>query len=45
MSLFDKLFICEELNFITENDYILVRKRVEKTTNMLNALRNYQLNK
>ncbi|WP_353778403.1 four helix bundle protein [Winogradskyella sp. 3972H.M.0a.05] len=43
MELLNQLIISKELNFVTEESYILLRKKLEKITNMLNALRNYQL--
>ena len=45
MEVLNQLIISKELGFISENDYILIRNKIEKTTNMLNALRNSQLNK
>ena len=45
MEVLNQLIISKELNFISENDYILARTKIEKITNMLNALRKYQLNK
>ena len=44
MEVLNQLIISKELNFISENDYILVRYKLEKITNMLNALRKAQLN-
>ena len=44
MELLNQLIISRELNFISENHYILARKKLEKITNMLNSLRNKQLN-
>ncbi len=44
MEVLNQLIISKELNFISENDYILVRNKLEKITNMLNALRKTQLN-
>lgn len=44
MEVLNQLIISKELNFISENDYILVRAKIEKITNMLNALRHSQLN-
>ena len=44
MEVLNQLIISRELNYISEKDYILVRKKLEKITNMLNALRKYQLN-
>lgn len=43
MELLNQLIISKELDYISENDYILVRQRIEKITNMLNSLRNSQL--
>lgn len=45
MEVLNQLIISKDLGFISENDYILARTKIEKITNMLNALRNYQLNK
>ncbi|WP_422104248.1 four helix bundle protein [Winogradskyella sp.] len=45
MEVLNQLIISKDLGFISENDYILARNKIEKITNMLNALRNYQLNK
>lgn len=44
MEVLNQLIIAKELNFISENDYILLREKLEKITNMLNALRKAQLN-
>lgn len=44
MELLNQLIISKELNFINENDYMLLRSKIEKITNMLNALRKAQLN-
>lgn len=43
MEVLNQLIISKELNYISENDYILVRQKIEKITNMLNSLRNSQL--
>ncbi|GAB4166094.1 MAG: four helix bundle protein [Winogradskyella sp.] len=45
MEVLNQLLISKELGFLSDNDYILARNKIEKITNMLNALRNYQLNK
>ena len=45
MEALNQLIISKDLGFISENDYILARNKIEKITNMLSALRNYQLNK
>tara|TARA_R110002049_G_scaffold265985_1_gene442102 strand:+ start:4336 stop:4464 length:129 start_codon:yes stop_codon:yes gene_type:complete len=39
MEVLNQLIISKELNFISENDYILVRNKIEKITNMPNALK------
>lgn len=44
MEVLNQLIISRELNYISEKDYILFRKKLEKITNMLNALRKSQLN-
>jgi four helix bundle protein len=44
MEVLNQLIISKELSFISENDYILARQKLEKITNMLNSLRNSQLN-
>ena len=43
MEVLNQLIISKELDYISKNDYILVRQRIEKITNMLNSLRNSQL--
>ena len=45
MEVLNQLIISKDLGFINDNDYTLAREKIEKITNMLNALRNYQLNK
>ena len=45
MEVLNQLIIAKELNFIKEIDYIVIRKQISKITNMLNSLRNSQLNK
>ena len=40
----NQLIISKDLEFITEDNYTLARQKIEKITNMLNALRKYQLN-
>ncbi len=44
MEVLNQIIISKELNFISEKDYILVREKLEKISNMLNALRKSQLN-
>jgi four helix bundle protein len=41
----NQLIISYELNFITENEYLDLRKKIESITNKLNSLRNYQFEK
>lgn len=41
----NQLIISFELNFISEIDYLRLRKQIESVTNKLNALRNYQADK
>jgi four helix bundle protein len=43
MEVLNQLIISKELGFISENETILARQRIEKITNMLNSLRNAQL--
>lgn len=40
----DNIEISKEFSFISENDYTLAVQKSEKITNMLNSLRNSQLN-
>ena len=42
MEVLNQLIISKELRYISENDYIFVREKIEKITNMLNSLRNSQ---
>lgn len=41
----NQLIISSELKFISENEYLDLRKNLESITNKLNALRNYQVEK
>ncbi len=41
----NQLIISYELNFMSEVDYLDLRKNLESITNKLNSLRNYQLEK
>jgi four helix bundle protein len=45
IEILNQFIISKELNFVLEKDYILVRGKIEKITNMLNSLRKSQLNK
>lgn len=44
MKLLNQLLISKELNFLNENDYVLLKNQIKKITNMLNGLQNAQLN-
>ena len=44
MEVLNQLIISKELSYISENDYILARQKLEKITNLLNALQKAQLN-
>jgi len=44
MELLNQLIISKGLGLISENDYILSREKIERITNMLNALRKHQSN-
>lgn len=41
----NQIIIAKELDFISLDEYTLLRQQVESITNKLNALRNYQINK
>jgi len=38
----NQIIISQELNFIKNEDYIIIRSKIESITNKLNSLRNYQ---
>jgi len=44
MEVLNQLIISKELQFISEDDYLELRKRISKTANMLNSLRKAQVN-
>lgn len=44
MEVLNQLIISKELSYISENDYILARQKLEKITNLLNALQKTQQN-
>ncbi|TBN06771.1 four helix bundle protein [Hyunsoonleella flava] len=44
MELLNQIIISKELNFLDENEYVILRTKIEKITNMLNALRKSQIN-
>ncbi|NAS11400.1 four helix bundle protein [Poritiphilus flavus] len=41
----NQLILCNELGFISKENYDLLRSKLESITNKLNSLRNYQINK
>ncbi len=41
----NQIILAYELEFISKDDYLVLREKVESITNKLNALRNYQINK
>lgn len=41
----NQIIIAHDLNYIDDNKYIFIRKKIESITNKINALRNYQINK
>lgn len=43
MEVLNQLIISKDLGFVSEDHYTLARLKIEKITNMLNSLRNYQL--
>ena len=43
MEVLNQILIAKELEFISEDNYIEIRKKISKITNMLNALRKSQL--
>ncbi len=45
LELLNQLIIAKELGYITDIRYEGIRRKIAKITNMLNALRKYQLNK
>lgn len=44
MEVLNQFIISKELDFISENEIILEGRKIEKPANMLNSLRNSQLN-
>jgi len=44
MEVLNQVIIARELNFIKENNYLIIRTEIEKISNKLNALRKAQLN-
>ncbi len=45
MELLNQLIIAQELDFVSIENYKGIRLQIEKITNMLNALKKYQLSK
>jgi len=45
MEVLNQLILSKELDFISEKEYLELRKMISKITNMLNSLRKVQLNK
>ena len=45
MELLNQVIISKELEYISQHEYDRVRLQITKISNMLNALRKYQLNK
>jgi four helix bundle protein len=43
MEVLNHLIVSKELEFISEEDYLKLRERIYKISNMLNALRKSQL--
>ena len=43
MEVLNQLIISKELEFLSEEEYIVLRKKISKITNMLNSLRKSQL--
>lgn len=41
----NQIIIAHDLKLIDDNEYKLIRDKIESITNKLNALRNYQINK
>jgi four helix bundle protein len=41
----NQIILAKELYFLSEEDYLDLRSKIESITNKLNALRNYQINK
>ncbi|MCF6224013.1 MAG: four helix bundle protein [Flavobacteriaceae bacterium] len=44
MEVLNQILIAKELEFISEDNYIEIRKKISKISNMLNALRKSQIN-
>ncbi len=44
MEVLNQILIAKELEFLSEENYIEIRKKISKITNMLNSLRKSQIN-
>ena len=44
MEVLNQLIIAKELEFLSEENYLEIRKKISKITNMLNSLRESQIN-
>lgn len=44
MEVLNQIIIAKELNFLSKDNYQIIRAEIEKISNKLNALRNTQLN-
>ena len=45
MEVLNQIIIVKELKYISEENYLEIRKKISKITNMLNALRKSQINR
>ena len=43
MEVLNQLIIANEIGYVSENDYLSMRLKIEEISRMLNALRNSQL--
>jgi four helix bundle protein len=45
METLNHLILCKDLNYITEDDYLMCRNQLEKICNQINSLKKYYLSK
>lgn len=45
MEVLNQTIIAKEIGYIEDDDYLIIRQKVEEISRMLNALRNSQLKK
>lgn len=45
METLNHLIISKDLNYVTENEYIICREKIEKICNQINSLKKYYLSK